>query len=220
MDERSYTIRLRKKWAKTALVVAVAALIVAPLTAVATHNFNDVPNSNTFHNNIEWLSENDVTRGCNPPSNSLFCPEDNVTREQMAAFMQRLAQTFGAVGDDTASVASITSNSAVELLSVTVTPKDEAQVVLNAHVSLGKQGSNGGVYRTMIHRGTCDGPIVAEAVWVSPDGAAFDFVPISITGLDTVSSDTTYKLCALKQGTSPNVVGVERGMTATWLPTS
>lgn len=31
------------------------------------------------------------TRGCNPPVNDQFCPEDAVTREQMAAFMHRLA---------------------------------------------------------------------------------------------------------------------------------
>ena len=102
---------------------------------------------------------------------------------------------------------------------MTVTPKAGARVVLNAHSSLGKQGSDPGVYRMRIHRESCDGPIVAEAVWASPDGAAFEFVPISITGLDTVSSETTYKLCALKQGASPNATAVERGMTATWQPT-
>ncbi|MEA2022738.1 MAG: hypothetical protein U9N79_00455, partial [Actinomycetota bacterium] len=31
------------------------------------------------------------TKGCNPPTNTKFCPSDNVTREQMSAFMHRLA---------------------------------------------------------------------------------------------------------------------------------
>jgi hypothetical protein len=30
-----------------------------------------------------------VTRGCNPPANDLFCPEDPVTRGQLAAFLRR-----------------------------------------------------------------------------------------------------------------------------------
>lgn len=31
-----------------------------------------------------------VTKGCNPPENTEFCPDDFVTREQMSAFMHRL----------------------------------------------------------------------------------------------------------------------------------
>lgn len=92
MDNMSYTVRIPKRWIRVALIVAATALIVAPLTAVATHSFSDVPNDNTFHGNIEWLQQADVTRGCNPPANTRYCPKDNVTREQMAAFMQRLAE--------------------------------------------------------------------------------------------------------------------------------
>ncbi len=42
-----------------------------------------------FEADIEWLAAVGVTRGCNPPLNSLFCPEDPVTRAQMAAFLHR-----------------------------------------------------------------------------------------------------------------------------------
>jgi len=42
-----------------------------------------------YHHDIEWLSGMDVTRGCNPPVNDLFCPDDPVTRAQMAAFLVR-----------------------------------------------------------------------------------------------------------------------------------
>jgi hypothetical protein len=92
MDNKSYTIRVPKRWGRIAAIVGVLALIVAPLTAVATHSFDDVSNDNTFHEDIEWLKAADVTRGCNPPDNNLFCPDDNVTREQMSAFMKRLAE--------------------------------------------------------------------------------------------------------------------------------
>jgi hypothetical protein len=43
----------------------------------------------TFEGDIEWLGSVGVTKGCNPPANSLFCPEDVVTRGQMAAFLHR-----------------------------------------------------------------------------------------------------------------------------------
>jgi hypothetical protein len=94
--DKSYYIRVPKRWVGIAMIVGVSALIVAPLTAVATHSFNDVPNSHTFHGDIEWLKAADVTRGCNPPANNLFCPDDNVTRGQMSAFMKRFSEYLGA----------------------------------------------------------------------------------------------------------------------------
>lgn len=74
----------------------VGALIAVPVAVYAAHTFNDVPSSNTFHSDIDWLAEAGITQGCNPPSNDLFCPEEEVTREQMAAFMHRFAEYLGA----------------------------------------------------------------------------------------------------------------------------
>jgi DNA-binding beta-propeller fold protein YncE len=42
-----------------------------------------------FEADIEWLAEQGITRGCNPPINNLFCPKDPVTRGQMSAFLNR-----------------------------------------------------------------------------------------------------------------------------------
>jgi subtilisin family serine protease len=43
----------------------------------------------TFYNDILWMSGMDITRGCNPPANDRFCPDDLVTRGQLAAFLVR-----------------------------------------------------------------------------------------------------------------------------------
>ena len=51
--------------------------------------FIDVPSEHLFHDEIEWLAAAAITRGCNPPSNDRYCPDDNVTRGQMAAFLVR-----------------------------------------------------------------------------------------------------------------------------------
>jgi hypothetical protein len=58
------------------------------LTAGQTTDFID-DNSSVFEADIEWLAATGVTRGCNPPANDRFCPDDPVTREQMAAFLFR-----------------------------------------------------------------------------------------------------------------------------------
>ena len=42
-----------------------------------------------FADDIAWLAAEGITKGCNPPLNNLFCPNDNVTRGQMAAFLNR-----------------------------------------------------------------------------------------------------------------------------------
>jgi hypothetical protein len=50
--------------------------------------FTDTGTS-VFASDIEWLSATGITKGCNPPANDMYCPEANVTRGQMAAFIRR-----------------------------------------------------------------------------------------------------------------------------------
>jgi hypothetical protein len=45
--------------------------------------------SSVFEADIEWMAREGITRGCSPPANTKFCPNANVTRGQMAAFLVR-----------------------------------------------------------------------------------------------------------------------------------
>src|SRR5690606_40769712 len=45
-----------------------------------------------FARDIDSLALSGITRGCNPPANDRFCPDDPVTRRQMAAFLRRAGQ--------------------------------------------------------------------------------------------------------------------------------
>jgi chitodextrinase len=58
------------------------------VTVTMAQDFIDTDGS-VFEIDAAWLSGRGVTRGCNPPVNDLFCPDDNVTRGQMAAFLVR-----------------------------------------------------------------------------------------------------------------------------------
>ncbi len=51
--------------------------------------FHDVPDDSTFAADIRRLARAGITKGCNPPANTEFCPKDPVTRETMAAFLDR-----------------------------------------------------------------------------------------------------------------------------------
>ncbi len=88
---------------RIALISAVVAVVVAfPIGVLASHNFPDVPDSNIFHADVSALVAAGVTSGCGGGN---YCPSAYVTREQMAAFMNRL----GALAADKTPVANATT---------------------------------------------------------------------------------------------------------------
>jgi len=54
-----------------------------------SQRFTDVPPANPFYSFIDRLAVLGITLGCNPPSNTMYCPSSAVTREQMSAFIMR-----------------------------------------------------------------------------------------------------------------------------------
>ena len=74
---------------KLVLVAMATALVAVPLTVVASHQFTDVPDSNIFHDDIAWMADNGITKGCNPPANDQYCPDRELIRGEEAAFFHR-----------------------------------------------------------------------------------------------------------------------------------
>ena len=57
-------------------------------------------NTSIFEDDIERLASAGITRGCNPPLNTSYCPDRYVTRGQMAAFLVRaMGYTDNPAGD-------------------------------------------------------------------------------------------------------------------------
>jgi hypothetical protein len=67
-------------------------------TAIGQDFFSD-DESSVFETAINRLATAGVTQGCNPPANTRYCPDDFVTRGQMAAFLTR-AFGYTSVGGD------------------------------------------------------------------------------------------------------------------------
>jgi len=85
----NYTIRLRVvdgSLARSDTVVVRASEVRSTNPPGDTFTDDD---SSIFEAAIEWLAEEGITEGCNPPLSDRFCPEDFVTRGQMAAFFAR-----------------------------------------------------------------------------------------------------------------------------------
>ena len=52
-----------------------------------------------FKSAITWLAEQKITEGCNPPLNTRFCPDDSVSRGEMAVFIARALALPAPSGD-------------------------------------------------------------------------------------------------------------------------
>lgn len=94
-------MRFRSSYPLVISMCLIFATSPAPSQAAAPwQGFDDVPPSNAFYGDISWLHDEGITKGCNPPSNTLFCPEEAVTRGEMAAFLNRaLELPLPATGD-------------------------------------------------------------------------------------------------------------------------
>ena len=66
------------------------ALLVALALAVLPPGGSFVDDDGNIHEGaIEAIAAAGITRGCNPPANDRYCPDQSVNREQMAAFLAR-----------------------------------------------------------------------------------------------------------------------------------
>jgi hypothetical protein len=66
-------------------------LTVLPIIAAKTVPFQDVNDTSTHAPAISWAVDQGITKGCGDGSN--YCPDEPVTRGQMATFLHRLSQT-------------------------------------------------------------------------------------------------------------------------------
>jgi hypothetical protein len=104
--------RMRKVATAIMLVLAIG---VVPMVALASDTFSDVPTGNQFHDAINNLYDARITRGCTTSPPLMYCPQDDVNRQQMAGFLNRgLGRVAGTqdfvdyTADATQTVASIT----------------------------------------------------------------------------------------------------------------
>ena len=80
------------------LLLAVSALGIGSPVQAVTDFFTD-DNDSVHEANINRIAELGITLGCNPPTNDKFCPNDFLTRGQMASFLSR-ALNLPLVGAD------------------------------------------------------------------------------------------------------------------------
>lgn len=85
------TLRRRRQRSRHPLLLLLPAILfvaLVPLATLAANPFNDLTGG-VHDANIDAIYNAGITTGCDP--NVSYCPNDNVTREQMASFLARTA---------------------------------------------------------------------------------------------------------------------------------
>jgi hypothetical protein len=82
------------RWMVAALAVALLVALV-PLGLLAAGPFTDLDPNSPHNGNIAAIQAAGITKGCDPPDFTQYCPKDNVTREEMASFLARTAGLGG-----------------------------------------------------------------------------------------------------------------------------
>jgi hypothetical protein len=147
---------------RKALMVGVAVVVLAIPTAVlaAGGAFTD-DDTSVFEGDIEWMAATGVTKGCNPPDNDHFCPDDNVTRGQMAAFLHRYDDYLGRVGVAREELTFTTSSTtATELANLTVDAPGPGTLLveINGQYWLNLDATDADSVFGYVQMGICDAP--------------------------------------------------------------
>ena len=87
---------MARRWLRRVLPIVITAVVVAPAAAYA---FNDVPSDSPHKDGIAYVDSANITHGCDNAGN--YCPDNPVTRGQMATFLYR------ASGNDPATAPSV-----------------------------------------------------------------------------------------------------------------
>ena len=73
----------------TSLAVLVVIALAGPADGLVVEGHFSDDNGTLFEIDIDAIAEEGITKGCNPPSNTNYCPDRDVDRGAMAAFLRR-----------------------------------------------------------------------------------------------------------------------------------
>lgn len=217
---------LRSRPRRMIAVLAAIVLVAVPTAILASHNFTDVPDSNTFHNDISDAYGARITAGCGGGN---YCPTANVTRGQMAAFLARTGGRVAFDGPGGPVGPIVNSSTPVILASVTIQPGNvsggtvfvqligTATTFTNSATGLPTYG-----FIYIRRQGAADPVNGAVHSWqIDALAGAYGSNSVATIGVDTVPSATprTYELVAYRAaGTSaPTGYG---NLTASYFPFS
>ena len=191
--EKESTISVSRRTVRLALAFAVVLAVLAPVAVIAAGGtFVDDDNS-IFEAEIEWMAANGITSACGPDT---YCPNSNVTRGEMAAFMKRLATkkvvnaATAVTADNATTVGGYAADSLVRATGLQwpklggITLLTTTPVAPGATAALGQVSINAPVDGALVINGSlgmsCQGVLIgvcnqsSGSVYVDVDGSHYD----------------------------------------------
>jgi hypothetical protein len=218
----------RRRW-KVIGALAVLGLVGAPAAVLATDRFPDVP-FGSGHEEINKIDDAGIVRGCGNVGN--FCPDNPVTRKQLAQFVSRAGGSASSDSRDLPGAQLLNPPASTSVLTIDVTVAGlqghqqrvevNADVVVRASSTAGcpcqakfflQDDSNPSTQFSAEHFVTLTDP-------TDTDGALVD-VPISLSFVFTALTGTTHTYFLTGQTTGGSEVLRAYGdITATTYPFS
>lgn len=202
----------RRLWRRARLLVAagLAALVVAVPVAWAIHDFTDVPTSHPFHDAISAMKRAGITTGCNPPTNNQYCPSANVSREAMAAFLQRGLGRASVTLDGGNPI----STTSADIATRTITTPGAGFVLVNAHaMAYSGSGCPCGISLQLRNTGTG----ATSFFYANTLQAAGQYAALSNGYVFTVSAAGTHTFAASMR-TFTGTADADVTLTVLWVP--
>lgn len=133
--------RPRPRLRRLVTILAAVAVLSLPIAAFATHVFDDVDDDSVHAPGIEYVDATGITAGCDANN---YCPNDELTRAQMATFLLRSS------GNDPATPPSVNAASIAQITQVSDSNAVAGSAVNTASVSCpaGTMASGGGASTT------------------------------------------------------------------------
>jgi hypothetical protein len=219
VEPRRSPLRLTTRRRKVLAALFVAALVGGPTAVFANHRFPDVPSSNSGHDDVATITDAGIVRGCGS-TGANYCPDNPVTRLQMAQFLARAGGAAAGVADSTAATLTGSDTTVLELPNVTVPGRSGGtqQVKVDAHATVRAGSSGCPCTMTFFLREVPDDPAKQssdQVVTIDSNGGDVS-VSASMVVSEPTGTDRTYQLAGRRTGTG--TVTVTGDITATTYP--
>lgn len=186
-----------------ATVILTLLVALVPIALLAAGPFTDLDPNSPHNDNINAIAAAGITKGCDPPTFTQYCPKDFVTREEMASFLARTAGLGGnpaVVHALTAETATTVVDGAIGSAKLSATGSTAGQVLTSTGAGVAWQNapSGGGPQGPQGPQGVQGPPgAYARTIIVSPVGTEAQngtALLNALTGITTASATNLFLL--------------------------
>ena len=165
----------RRWWTRLVLAGVILAALLAP-AAWANHQFSDVPTASPHHANVSTIARVGITGGC---ATGLYCPANNVRRDEMASFVARTLRATTPVWREDDAILGAIDPDAVPVICQTANFTPAVQTRAFVHVRAAFQQAVVGSLGWFVEGVWSNN---GGATWISLDGTAFNFATTHAAG--------------------------------------